>query len=209
MFQDIRKIYNKAVLKEINIPDNPIDLLKQWLIEAVESEESEPTAMTLSTIDKRMQIHSRIVLLKEFDNDQLTFYTNYESDKAHQIANNPSVALSFFWPHLERQVRICGKAHMASRKQSEKYFASRPYENKIGAWASPQSRIIESVEYLANQFEHYQTTHPTDVPLPPHWGGYNILPHMIEFWQGRPNRLHDRLKFEKENEIWTLQRLAP
>lgn len=209
MFQDIRKQYNKAVLKELNIPDDPFKLLKEWLTEAVESDEPEPTAMTLSTIDKRMQVHSRIVLLKEFDNDQLTFYTNYESDKAQQIANNPSVCLSFFWPQLERQVRICGKAHMASRIQSENYFASRPYESKIGAWASPQSRRIDSVDYLSKQFKYYQTSHPTKVPLPPFWGGYNVLPHSIEFWQGRPNRLHDRLKFEKENEVWRLYRLAP
>lgn len=209
MFQDIRKQYNKAVLKELNIPDNPLDLLKLWLQEAIESEEPEPTAMTLSTVDKRSQVHARVVLLKELDAHKLSFYSNYDSDKAKQIAHNPSIALSFFWPLLERQVRICGKAHMATRKQSAEYFATRPYESQIGAWASPQSKKIDSPDYLLKQFEYYKNLYPSNVPIPQHWGGYNVLPHSIEFWQGRPNRLHDRLLFTSENETWTVQRLAP
>lgn len=209
MFQDIRKQYNKAVLKDIEIPSDPLLMFKEWLNDAVASQEPEPTAMTLSTVDKRMQVHARVVLLKEFNGEVLTFYSNYESDKAQQIAHSPAIAISFFWPLLERQVRICGQAHMTSRQQSGKYYASRPYESKIGAWASPQSRKLESADYLQQQFEYYKAKFPQEVPLPPFWGGYNVEPQTIEFWQGRPNRLHDRLSFEKVGSNWHMRRLAP
>lgn len=199
MLHDIRKNYEKGTLDEKNVLGNPFDQFAKWLREATESDQSEPTAMALSTVDKDLQPHSRMVLLKEFSTEGFVFYTNYSGHKAHQIAENNRVALLFFWSALEREVRIEGVVEKLDEATSTRYFHSRPVESQLGAWASPQSQIIPSHEYLDDQFNLYKEKFGDHVPKPTHWGGYLVRPTTFEFWQGRPNRLHDRFLFELEN----------
>ncbi|MFA6581457.1 MAG: pyridoxamine 5'-phosphate oxidase [Paludibacter sp.] len=209
MLRDIRKQYVLSTLDEQNILPNPFDQFDLWLLEAIESDQLEPTAMVLSTVDENLQPHSRIVLLKELSPDGFVFYTNYEGHKAHQISQNNRVSLVFFWPRLERQVRVVGTVEKISETISTSYFKSRPLDSQIGAWASPQSQLIRSKDFLEKQFQYYKQKFGETVPKPPHWGGYLIKPSTIEFWQGRPNRLHDRLLFSLENKEWIISRLAP
>ena len=209
MLRDIRKQYLFAALDEQNVLKNPFEQFELWLKEAIESDQLEPTAMVLSTVDKLLQPHSRVVLLKEFTHECFVFYTNYEGHKAQQIAENNRVSLVFFWPVLERQIRIEGKVEKISEVLSTSYFKSRPLDSQLGAWASPQSKHIHSADFLDKQFQYYQQKFGNDVPKPPHWGGYCVKPASIEFWQGRANRLHDRLFFTKESGDWTITRLAP
>ena len=209
MLRDIRKQYLFAALDEQNVLKNPFEQFELWLKEAVESDQLEPTAMVLSTVDKLLQPHSRVVLLKEFTHESFVFYTNYEGHKAQQIAENNRVSLVFFWPVLERQVRIEGTVEKISEVLSTSYFKSRPLDSQLGAWASPQSKHIHSADFLDKQFQYYQYKFGNEVPKPPHWGGYSVKPTSIEFWQGRANRLHDRLLFTKESSDWTITRLAP
>ena len=209
MLRDIRKQYLFATLDENTVLKNPFEQFKQWLQEAIESEQLEPTAMVLSTVDDQLQPHSRVVLLKEFTHESFVFYTNYEGHKAQQIAQNNRVSLVFFWPTLERQVRIEGKVEKISEILSSSYFKTRPLDSQLGAWTSPQSTVIHSADFLEKQFQYYQQKFGNEVPKPPHWGGYSVKPHAIEFWQGRANRLHDRLLFTKESSDWTITRLAP
>lgn len=209
MLRDIRKQYICSTLEEENVLTNPFDQFHVWMREAIDSEQLEPTAMVLSTVDENLQPHSRVVLLKELSSDGFIFYTNYEGHKAHQIAQNNSVSLLFFWANLERQVRIVGKVEKVDEKVSSDYFHSRPLDSQLGAWASSQSQTIPNHEFLDQQFQLFQEKFGNTVPKPPHWGGYVVTPSSIEFWQGRPNRLHDRLLFSMENVEWKITRLAP
>ena len=209
MLRDIRKQYLFSSLDENSVLKNPFEQFEKWLQEAIESEQLEPTAMILSTVDEQLQPHSRVLLLKEFTHESFVFYTNYEGHKAQQIAQNNRVSLVFFWPALERQVRIEGKVEKISEVLSNSYFKTRPLDSQLGAWTSPQSTVIHSADFLEKQFQYYQRKFGNEVPKPPHWGGYAVKPHAIEFWQGRANRLHDRLLFTKESEHWILSRLAP
>ena len=210
MLHDIRKQYEFSALTEKDIHSNPFEQFKLWLQAAIDSEEPEPTAMVISTVDSHWQPHSRVVLLKDFSENGLTFYTNYEGNKARQIAGNNRVSILFFWQNLERQVRITGKAEKLPENVSVDYFKSRPVDSQLGAWASPQSRVIENHEVLHTRYDNYKKQFGQNVPKPPHWGGYLVRPLTFEFWQGRPNRLHDRLYFSLINENeWKIERLAP
>ena len=209
MLRDIRKQYLFSALDEQSVLPNPFDQFQIWLQEAIESDQLEPTAMILSTVDEQGQPHSRVVLLKEFLNDSFVFYTNYEGHKAQQMAQNSRVSLVFFWSALERQVRVEGTVEKISEVLSTSYFKSRPIDSQLGAWASPQSQLIRSQDFLEKQFQYYQQKFGDDVPKPAHWGGYAVKPMSIEFWQGRANRLHDRLLFSKDSGTWKISRLAP
>jgi len=209
MLRDIRKQYFFSSLDENNVLPNPFDQFEVWLQDAIESDQLEPTAMILSTVDEHLQSHSRVVLLKELTLESFIFYTNYEGHKAQQMALNNKVSLVFFWPALERQVRIEGVVEKISEVLSTSYFKSRPVDSQLGAWASPQSQLIRSKDFLEKQFQYYQQKFGKEIPKPPHWGGYAVKPTAIEFWQGRPNRLHDRLLFTKEAGEWKISRLAP
>ncbi len=210
MLREIRKQYEIASLIESEAEESAIFQFRKWLNDAIASVEAEPTAMVVSTVDERLQPHSRVVLLKDFDERGLVFFTNYESNKAQQLAVNNRVAVLFFWESLERQVRITGKVEKVPEVVSVDYFNSRPLDSRIGAYASPQSKVIESKEFLENRFEDIKQQFGTKIPKPTHWGGYLIQPDTFEFWQGRPNRLHDRLFYTKmDNGLWKIERLAP
>jgi pyridoxamine 5'-phosphate oxidase len=209
MLRDIRKQYFFSSLDESNVLPNPFDQFETWLQDAIESDQLEPTAMILSTVDEHLQSHSRVVLLKELTLETFIFYTNYEGHKAQQMALNNRVSLVFFWPALERQVRVEGVVEKISEVLSTSYFKSRPVDSQLGAWASPQSQLIRSKDFLEKQFQYYQQKFGKEIPKPPHWGGYAVKPTAIEFWQGRPNRLHDRLLFTRKADEWKISRLAP
>ncbi len=209
MLRDIRKQYLLSALDENTVLTDPFDQFEVWLQDAIESDQLEPTAMILSSVDEHLQPHSRVVLLKELTPESFIFFTNYEGHKAKQMAHNKQVSLVFFWALLERQVRIEGSVEKISEVLSASYFKSRPIENQLGAWASPQSQLIRSQDFLEQQFQYYKQKFGENIPKPPHWGGYAVKPSSIEFWQGRPNRLHDRLLFTKETNDWSISRLAP
>ncbi|HLP05528.1 MAG TPA: pyridoxamine 5'-phosphate oxidase [Paludibacter sp.] len=209
MIRDIRKQYLFSTLDEQSVLPNPFDQFEVWLQEAIASEQPEPTSMVLSTVDEHFQPHSRVVLLKELTAEHFMFFTNYESHKAQQIAWNNQVSLLFFWPALERQVRVGGIAEKISEVLSTSYFKSRPVESQLGAWASPQSQHVRSKDFLEEQFQYYKEKFGSEIPKPPNWGGYQVAPHAIEFWQGRENRLHDRILFALEAGEWVISRLAP
>jgi pyridoxamine 5'-phosphate oxidase len=210
MLREIRKQYEIDSLNESEADKSAIFQFRKWLNNAIASTEAEPTAMVVSTVDENLQPHSRVVLLKDFDERGLVFFTNYESNKAQQLAVNNRVAVLFFWESLERQVRITGKVEKVSEVVSEDYFYSRPLDSRIGAYASPQSKVIENKEFLENRFVEIKQQFGENVPKPTHWGGYLIKPDTFEFWQGRPNRLHDRLFYKKtESGVWWIERLAP
>lgn len=210
MLRDIRKQYEYSALNETEAEQNPFNQFEVWLETALNSDEPEPTAMIISTVDGNLQPHARVVLLKDFNADGLVFYSNYEGAKALEIKGNNQVSVVFFWQTLERQIRITGKVEKLSESVSEHYFKSRPLDSQLGAWASPQSQQIPSAEFLDERFKAFQQQFGEDVPKPPHWGGYLIRPESFEFWQGRPNRLHDRLYYTKTEEgNWKIVRLAP
>jgi len=207
---DIRQEYKRASLLEAEIGDNPLVVFNKWLEDAIKADVPEPTAMTVATSTFEGKPSARMMLLKGADDNGFAFLTNYESRKARQLAQNPFAALVFFWPQLERQVRIEGKVSKVSAKESDRYFKTRPIGSRIGAWASPQSQVIPNRRYLENLKSDYQEEFAKrDVNRPDNWGGYTLTPNLIEFWQGRPDRLHDRLQYRLENEIWVLERLAP
>jgi len=209
--KDMRESYEKDILDVNHLEETPFAQFAKWFNEVKDSNVPEPNAMILSTVDARCRPSSRTVLLKEMEEDGFVFYTNYQSDKAKDLAVNDNVALIFLWKELQRQVRITGKAIKVPREQSESYFHERPKGSQIGAWASPQSRVIPDREILEKKVEELENEYENDdvLPLPDHWGGYKVLPETVEFWQGRPNRLHDRLRFEKQNGSWKIERLAP
>lgn len=206
---DIRKDYTKASLSESDVAKNPLIQFRKWFDEAISSQVLEPNAMNLATI-KNDRVSSRIVLLKDLDERGFVFYTNYESQKGQQMANNQNVALTFFWPELERQVRIEGVVEKVSIEESTAYFHSRPRGSQIGAWVSPQSNTINSREFLEKRQDEYQRQFEgKEVPKPEYWGGYRVIPNLLEFWQGRSSRLHDRIQFERVDNDWKIERLSP
>lgn len=208
----LRENYSKASLAEHDMVGDPIAQFKDWFKQAIDAEVNEPNAMSLGTVNASGQPAVRIVLVKAVDERGFVFYTNYQSHKAKEIEANPHVALSFFWPELERQVRIKGLAEKVPATESDTYFHSRPRGSRLGAWASPQSEEIHDRSIIEANLTALQTRFGEDgeIPRPPHWGGYLVKPHEIEFWQGRPSRLHDRLRFHKQADgSWQLARLAP
>jgi pyridoxamine 5'-phosphate oxidase len=208
---DMRKEYSKRSLQEQEAAENAMDQFDRWWQEALGSEGEEVNAMTLATASADGLPAARIVLLKGYHAHGFHFYTNYHSFKARQLQENPRACLIFFWKVLERQVRITGIVEKVSAAESDAYFNSRPLGSRIGAWASPQSEVIESSSWLKEQaVEMEKKFESGPVSRPPHWGGYLVRPVTIEFWQGRPNRLHDRLLYSlQETGQWSLERLAP
>ncbi len=209
--EDYRKSYDKNVLDESNLEKNPIDLFQKWFKEVEQlGGVEEPNAMTISTVGVDGFPKSRVVLLKKYDKEGFVFYTNYNSEKGKAIAINPNVCISFFWPNLERQVIIKGIVEREQDEKSTSYYHSRPRGSQLGAWASEQSNIIEDRAILEERLKELEAKFKDQpIPKPPHWGGYIIKPISIEFWQGRPNRLHDRILYTKESNSWNLDRLSP
>ena len=207
---DIRKDYRLAALDEAAAGADPLAFFRQWFTEAEAAQITEINAMTLATADTQRRPHARIVLLKGLDERGFVFFTNYDSNKGQEIEANPQVALLFFWKELERQVRIEGKIEKVSSADSDTYFNSRPAGSRLGAWASPQSRKIDQRNILDLNYARYEAEFSdVDIPRPEHWGGYRVCPDKIEFWQGRSNRLHDRLLYTKNTDEWKIERLAP
>jgi pyridoxamine 5'-phosphate oxidase len=207
----IRKDYTLNALSEDEVAFSPFDQFKQWWDDATQSEILESNAMTLSTVDEDGMADARTVLLKGFDENGFVFFTNYNSAKSAQLDLNPKCCLLFFWKELERQVRINGIAERISSAESIAYFNSRPDGSKIGAWASPQSMVVAGASWLKETFEYYaERFKHGEIPKPPHWGGYRVKPQRIEFWQGRPSRMHDRILYTPNDEgRWNIERLAP
>ncbi|XXQ67330.1 pyridoxamine 5'-phosphate oxidase [Neisseriaceae bacterium B1] len=206
---DIRQEYSKQDLSENQCATLPLPQFEIWLNEAIAAQVNEPTAMNVATINTDGKPSARMVLLKEVNKQGFVFFSNYHSKKGQAIATNPYVALTFFWPELERQVRVEGNIFRLPESESDAYFESRPYTSRIGAWASEQSQVINSKNILVTRAAATAAKHPLHVPRPPHWGGYLVLPESVEFWQGRPSRLHDRIRYRLENEQWVKERLAP
>src|SRR6056297_849891 len=207
-----RKSYGKSELTEEAIKENPLEQFQKWFYELEASEGvDEPNAMTVSTIGLDGFPKSRVVLMKKFTFEGFIFYTNYQSEKGRAIASNSSVCLSFFWPHMERQVIIKGKAEKIAENLSDGYFESRPHGSKLGAMASDQSTVIASREVLENKLKQLEEQYKEkEIQRPKNWGGFIVKPVSIEFWQGRPNRLHDRIRYSlQENYDWKIERLAP
>jgi pyridoxamine 5'-phosphate oxidase len=206
---DLRKTYARGSLSEADVNTDPIEQFTTWFEQASQAQCPEPHAMTLATVDKNGNPSARVVLLKGIIENQFVFYTNYQSQKGQTIAQNPRVALLFFWHALERQVRIEGECQFLSAELSDKYYHSRPIESRIGAWASPQSQIVPDRKFLEEEEQKFQSQFGNQPPRPPHWGGYMVKPSRIEFWQGRPSRLHDRLNYRLLDGTWVIERLAP
>lgn len=207
---DLRKDYAKAELNETDIDPNPITQFKFWFEQAIKAEIPEPNAMSIATVSSDGKPSNRIVLLKGYDESGFVFFTNYESRKGREITENPNVSLLFFWPELERQIRIEGTAEKISTTDSMKYFFSRPVASQLGAWASAQSAIIEGRNILEKKMnELKEKFRGKEIPFPHFWGGFKIKPVAIEFWQGRRSRLHDRIQYVKEGASWRIQRLSP
>lgn len=207
----MRRDYSLHELEESKVAKNPIDQLRTWFTEAVNSQLLEPNAMTLATVDSIGQPTIRVVLLKEIRDDGLVFYTNYESRKGSEIRNNPRVSLNLLWLELQRQVRIDGIARRLQDDESLAYFQSRPKESQIGAWASRQSEPIPSRVILEKRYRELEEKYQAEdcLPLPPYWGGYIVIPELVEFWQGRSSRLHDRVQYTGTNGGWRIERLSP
>lgn len=209
---DLRKTYAQRSLSEADVRPDAVAQFRAWLDEALAAQLDEPTALTLSTVAASGQPSSRVVLLKGLPDDAgFLFYTNYDSRKGRELAGQPLAALNFFWPGLERQVRVEGRVEQASAAVSTDYFQSRPRASQLGAWASPQSQPIGSREELEAREKTVEAQFAGQDPLPrpPHWGGYLLRPQLVEFWQGRPSRLHDRLEYTLADGAWTIRRLAP
>ena len=207
---DLRRSYTLAGLRRADLNPDPIAQFSKWLQQAIDAQLLEPTAMTLATAGKAGRPSARIVLLKGVDERGLIFYTNYESRKGRELAENANAALAFYWPELERQVRANGTVSKLSRDESDKYFQSRPRGHQLGAWVSTQSDVIANRGVLEERLEQFEKRYPDTVPLPPFWGGYILSPTEIEFWQGRPNRLHDRFRYSRQrDDRWLIERLAP
>jgi len=198
------------VFDEASVLPDPILQFEEWLQDAIKAKIPEPNAMTLATSSFDGKPSARVLLLKAIGEQGFSFFTNYESRKAKNLLQNPHGALVFYWAELERQVRIEGKIVKATEKESDIYFRTRPEGNKIGAWASPQSHVIPNRRYLEDLMEDFKEEFTgKTIKRPPNWGGYNLEPTLIEFWQGRKNRLHDRIQYRFENGVWLVERLAP
>jgi pyridoxamine 5'-phosphate oxidase len=203
------KIYTKKPLTPKNVSPNPFVQFTKWYNEMLKTRFTEPGAMALSTASKTGMPSARIVLLKGFDKNGFVFFTNYKSRKGKELTANPNASLLFYWDKLYRQVRIEGKVREISRDETKTYFDTRPYNSRIGAWASNQSSVIESREVLTKNFSKYISEFGNDVPVPPYWGGYRLVPDLFEFWQAMPDRLHDRIVYKKQKSGWKIVRLSP
>ncbi|AFY53508.1 Pyridoxamine 5'-phosphate oxidase [Rivularia sp. PCC 7116] len=208
---DLRQDYTLHGLSETEVDSNPLIQFKQWFDRAVSADILEPNAMTVATTTPEGKPSARMVLLKDFDERGFVFYTNYNSQKAQELAENPQAVLVFWWAELQRQVRISGRVEKVSEAESDKYFYSRPLKSRLGAWVSNQSKVIESREVLEKQLEELQEKYQNqEVPRPSHWGGIRVIPAEIEFWQGRSSRLHDRLVYRRNYDgDWRIERLSP
>jgi pyridoxamine 5'-phosphate oxidase len=207
----LRREYQSEALLEKKAPRNPLKLFQHWFTEALKSKVFDANAFALATISPQGAPSNRIVLLKGFDHRGFIFFTNYQSQKGQEISHKAVASLLFFWPELIRQVRIDGKVQKISSKESDAYFKTRPRGSQIGAWASNQSKIVPNREFLENRERELEAQYQgKTIPRPPHWGGYRVVPDSIEFWQGRPNRLHDRLRYARQSKgVWRMQRLSP
>ncbi len=206
----LRHDFSKQSLSENDVNKDAILQFEKWFKEAVNAKVNEPNAMTVCTATREGKPSARILLLRNFDENGFVFYTNYDSRKGHEIEANPYCSILFFWPELERQVRIEGVLQKQSKEESDIYFQTRPRTSKLGAWTSPQSKVIESRKVLDEAYQKTSEKFPDEqVPRPEFWGGYLLNPYNIEFWQGRPSRLHDRILYKKENNNWIISRLAP
>lgn len=208
----LRRDYSLAGLSEGDLAADPIQQFQKWFHEALAAEITEPNAMVLATVDAAGQPSTRVVLLKAVDERGFSFFTNYESRKGREMASNPRAALTFPWIELERQVCITGRVSKVSREESDAYFNQRPRGSRLGAWASPkQSEVVPDRATLEERMRRFEAQHPgEDVPLPPYWGGYILAPDAVEFWQGRPSRLHDRLRYSRQPDgAWKIERLSP
>ena len=208
---DLRKDYQLQGLSETDADLNPFKQFQIWFDQALAAQLPEPNAMTVATVTKSGNPRARVVLLKNFDERGFVFYTNYHSHKGQELADNPQAAIAFWWAELERQVRIEGRVLKVSDRESDEYFHSRPFNSRLGAWASEQSQVIESREVLEQRLQDLKTKYENqDIPRPPHWGGFRVIPTAIEFWQGRPSRLHDRLLYSLlDDGSWQIERLSP
>jgi pyridoxamine 5'-phosphate oxidase len=213
MQNDIASIRREYCLKELSrssVDNNPVVQFRKWMDEAIAAQVTDPTAMGLSTADTDGRPSSRIVLLKDINERGLSFFSSYESRKAKQLIDNDHAALLFYWPELERQVRFEGTVEKVAASESDEYFDSRPQASQIGAWASRQSSVIGTRSELVQEFEKIaERFGKASIPRPPYWGGYRLHPEMAEFWQGRPGRLHDRIRYLHEDGKWHIDRLSP
>lgn len=205
--ENIRREYNRESLNDASLNSNPFEQFSLWLEDAVSHVEIDPTAMVLSTVAENKRPSSRIVLLKNFSENGFTFFTNYESKKGMELGHNAQASLLFFWKELERQIRIEGRVEKTDAKTSDEYFESRPFESRIAAVVSNQSKLIEDRDKLDVEFQELKQH--KEIKRPEYWGGYILMPDYFEFWQGRTNRLHDRIVYELEDEQWKIKRLAP
>ena len=206
---ELRKSYERAALDEASSASNPLDQFERWLAEAIDAKVPEPNAMTLATVGGDLRPSTRIVLIKSYDARGIVWFTNYQSRKGQELAGNPYAALQFHWVELERVVRIEGRVEKVSEAESDAYFASRPLDSRIGAWASPQSEVISGRDVLVKNAAVAAAKHLLSPPRPPHWGGYRLVPDEWQFWQGRKSRLHDRLRYTLDQGGWLRERLAP
>lgn len=206
---EFRKSYELGELDEAQAMDGPLALFQRWMDEAIAHDVSEPTAMTVATVGDNGRPSTRVVLLKGCDARGLVWFTNYESRKGQELAHNPFAALQFHWVEMERVVRIEGRVEKTSAQESDDYFQSRPLDSRLGAWASPQSRVISTRAVLVANAAKAAVQHGLNPERPPHWGGFRLVPDVFEFWQGRRSRLHDRLRFRLDGADWLRERLAP
>ena len=206
----LRQQYEEQGLDEAAASPNPFTQFNTWFADAVAAREPQVNAMTLATATPDGQLSARMVLLKGFDERGFVFYTNQESRKAQELRANPRAALVFWWYNTHRQVRVEGIIEVVSSEEADEYFKQRPLGSQLGAWASPQSQVVSGRSVIDDQLQEYaQKFQGQPVPRPPHWGGYRVIPHTLEFWQGRGSRLHDRLRYCRQNDQWLLERLAP
>jgi len=208
-FESLRVSYEQGELNEADLTHNPLDQFNKWLQEAIKNQVPEPNAMVLATVNKDGQPGARNVLLKSADDNGFIFFTNKNSDKATDLKQNSHCTLLFSWISQHRQVIVKGKAEEISREESNTYFQTRPYGSRISAWVSEQSQVIKNREELEIKVKEFMDKYPENVPMPDYWGGYLVKPESIEFWQGRPSRLHDRIRFTKKGNTWTIERISP